>query len=132
VRILLRVLLALAILGLAAWAALALHFGPPASTPGAAVVAATGLLAVICVLRPHASRWPIAVFAAVVLGFLLVWSGVEPSNDRDWQADVAELPYASFEDDRVTIHNIRNFDYRSETDYTPRYYDKTFDLRELD
>ena len=33
--------------------------------------------------------------------------------------------------DRVTVHNIRNFDYRSETDFTPAYYDKTFDLREL-
>ena len=34
--------------------------------------------------------------------------------------------------DLVTIHNIRNFDYRTETDFTPRYYDKTFDLRQLD
>ena len=32
----------------------------------------------------------------------------------------------------MTIHNIRNFDYRTETDFTPRYYDKTFDLRQLD
>ena len=34
--------------------------------------------------------------------------------------------------DLVTIHNIRNFDYRTETDFTPRYYTKTFDLREVD
>jgi hypothetical protein len=32
----------------------------------------------------------------------------------------------------VTVHNIRNFQYRTETDFTPAYYDKTFDLRELD
>jgi Domain of unknown function (DUF4105) len=31
----------------------------------------------------------------------------------------------------VTIHNIRNNDYRTETDYTVRYYDKTFDLATL-
>jgi len=30
------------------------------------------------------------------------------------------------------LHNIRNFDYRTETDYTPRYYDKTYDMRKLD
>jgi hypothetical protein len=30
------------------------------------------------------------------------------------------------------VHNIRNFDYRSETDFTARYYDRSFDLRELD
>jgi hypothetical protein len=32
----------------------------------------------------------------------------------------------------VTVHNIRNFDYRSETDYTPAYYDRTFDIQRLD
>ena len=32
----------------------------------------------------------------------------------------------------MTVHNIRNFDYRTETDFTPRYYDRTFDLRKLD
>jgi hypothetical protein len=42
------------------------------------------------------------------------------------------LPFATFDGDLVTIHNIRNFDYRTETDYTPRYYDKTYDLRRLD
>ena len=45
---------------------------------------------------------------------------------------IAVLPYATFEGDRVTLHNIRNFDYRSETDYTPAYYDRTFNLNELD
>jgi len=38
------------------------------------------------------------------------------SNDRDWQTDVAVLPYATIDDNIVTVHNIRNFDYRSETD----------------
>jgi hypothetical protein len=71
-------------------------------------------------------------------GYLLVlvalgvwWSGIEPSNDRQWQADVAALPHATVEGDRVTVHNIRNFEYRSETDYTPGWYDKRFDLRTL-
>ena len=30
----------------------------------------------------------------------------------------------------MTVHNIRNFDYRTETDFTPAYYDRTFDLRD--
>jgi hypothetical protein len=66
------------------------------------------------------------------VGSLIRWSGVQPSNDRDWQPDVAVLPYATFDGDLVTIHNVRNVDYRTETDYTPRYYDKTYDLRQLD
>jgi hypothetical protein len=95
-------------------------------------VAASGLAAAVALLWRRLGRLPLAVFAAVFAGFLLVWSGVRPSNDRDWQSDVARLPWAEIEGDRVTLHDIRNFDYRSETDYTPRYYDKTFDLRELD
>jgi Domain of unknown function (DUF4105) len=59
------------------------------------------------------------------------WQGVEPSNDRDWQTEVAVLPYATVSGDLVTVHNIRNFDYRTETDFTPAYYDKAFDLRKL-
>ena len=130
--VLFRVLLAIAILALSAWAALALYFGPLESTAGAAAVGAAGLLAAVAAARRRGSRWPVALFAAVFLGFLFVWGGVEPSNQRDWQPDVAELPYASFDGDFVTVHNIRNFDYRTEADYTPRYHDKTFDLRELD
>jgi hypothetical protein len=74
-------------------------------------------------------------FLAYLLELLLVlgwYATIKPSNDRDWQTDVAVLPYATIEGDLVTVHNIRNFTYRTETDYTPGYYDKTFDLGELD
>jgi hypothetical protein len=60
------------------------------------------------------------------------WFSLKPSNDRQWQTDVAVLPYATMDGDRVTVHNIRNFQYRTETDYTPAYYTRTFDLSTLD
>jgi hypothetical protein len=72
------------------------------------------------------------LFTLAFVCFLARWSGVQPSNQRDWQPDVAVLPFATFDCDMVTIHNIRNFEYRSETDYTPRYDDKTYDMRQLD
>jgi len=127
-----RVLLALAILGLTAWAALALYFGPLASWVGSVAVAASGSIAAGSAVVRRGSWIPIAVFGAIFVAFLFVWGSIRPSNDRVWQPDVAKLPYATFEGDLVTIHNIRNFDYRTDLDYTPRYYDKTFDLRELD
>jgi len=68
------------------------------------------------------------LFAALVSW----WSSIAPSNDGDWLPDVAVLPYAVIDGDLVTVHNIRNFDYRTETDFAPAYYDKTFDLRKLD
>lgn len=54
-----------------------------------------------------------------------------PSNSRNWQADVAVLPWADIQGNMVTIHNIRNCDYKTETNYTVRHYDKTFDLAKL-
>ncbi|MCL6501283.1 MAG: DUF4105 domain-containing protein [Pirellulales bacterium] len=65
----------------------------------------------------------------VLLAGCKVW---RPSNDRLWSADQAVLPYAEIDGNRVTIHNIRNCTYRSETDYTVEHYDRTFDLSELE
>lgn len=82
-------------------------------------------------LGKYPNRWTrlgfLAVFAVVVAWWLLM----PPSNNRSWQPDVALLPWAEVDGSRITIHNIRNCDYRSETDYTVRYYDKTFDLAAL-
>jgi hypothetical protein len=68
----------------------------------------------------------------VVAAAALAFSIIRPSNDRDWAADQALLPAAEFNGPLVTVRNIRNFDYRSATAYTPRYDDRTFDLRRLD
>jgi hypothetical protein len=127
-----RVLLALAILGLTGWAVLAVYFGPLASIAGAIVLGASGSIAAFAAVRRRGSWMPVALFGALFVAFLFVWGSIRPSNDRDWQPDVALLPYATFDGDLVTIHNIRNFDYRTDVDYTPHYYDKTFDLRKLD
>jgi len=115
-----------------AWSLLALHFGPAPSLGWTAIMAVSGLLAALAALLSRLRVWPLALFAAAFVAFLVRWSGVQPSNDRDWQGDVAVLPYATFDGELVTVHNIRNFDYRTETDFTPRYYDKTFDLSQLD
>lgn len=67
-----------------------------------------------------------------LFGLVLAWYfSIPSSNSRDWQPDVSLLPWSEIRGDIVTVHNIRNCDYRSETDYTCRYYDKTFDLRNL-
>lgn len=72
--------------------------------------------------------------ALVAGGFLLVlgwWLWLPPSNQRDWQPDLALLPSAEFAGNKVTIRNIRNCEYRTETDFTVRHYDQTFDLDKL-
>jgi hypothetical protein len=54
-----------------------------------------------------------------------------PSNNRDWQPDLALLAYADIDGNKITVHNIRNCDYRTETDFDVHHYDKTFDLQKL-
>jgi len=80
---------------------------------------------------PHRGRTAagaLAVFALLVVCFLRI----PVSNDRNWQPEVAQAPYATVSGDMVTIHNVRNFDYRSETVFTPRWETRTYDLRKLD
>ena len=74
----------------------------------------------------------LGVFMAGFLMLLGWWSTIRPQQDRDWAVEYAKPAYATIDKDLVTIHNIRNFDYRSETDFTPQYYSKTFDLNTLD
>jgi hypothetical protein len=59
------------------------------------------------------------------------WLAIPPSNDRDWSPDVSRLPRAAIAGNRVTIENVRNFDYRTETEYTERWETRTYDLDHL-
>ena len=71
----------------------------------------------------------------LALFFLLAtvaYFSIRPSNARTWSGDQTKLPSATFEGDLVHVKDIRNFHYRSTTDYDPAWYDRTFDLRELE
>lgn len=96
---------------------------------GGAVAFALGTIILFLLVRPRRRAWLIflAAFTGIAVWFILI----PPSNDRDWRPDVAVLPFADINGNTVTVHNIRNCDYRSETDYTVRYYDRTFDLAKL-
>jgi len=59
------------------------------------------------------------------------WLAIPPSNDRDWQPDLKTLAWAKIAGDRITFHNIRNCEYRTEKDFCVHTYDRTFDLTKL-
>lgn len=115
------------------WGVGALYYDGPGNALLRSVLAtALGLGTVGTLLwLPHRRRTLVG-FALVWIALLAWWSTMRPSNERAWQPDVAVLPYATVAGDRLTLHNIRNFVYRTDTDFTPRYYDKTFDLKQLD
>jgi Domain of unknown function (DUF4105) len=127
---------ALVVLGIAGWGVLALAVVGPGGDTGRLVLAAVyglaGLAAIVALLFRRGMRVALPLFAVALVAIGLWWSSIKPSNERDWQPEVAKLAHATINGDLVTVHNIRNFDYRTETDFTPAYYDKTFDLKKLD
>jgi hypothetical protein len=131
---LLRAPLALVLIGIGAWGVLALWLRAPAPDFArgilAAVVALSCLRGALAVLVGRGFRRLIA-FAVVMFAVAAWWSTILPSNDRDWQPDVARPPTAEINGDLVTIHNVRDFHYRSETDYDEHWEDRTYDLSKL-
>jgi len=129
-----RALLGLACIVLLAWMALAIYFdlaprGISWLPAGLAIAVPVGALAALVLVRPR--RWAVVGIAVAFVMVLVAWLAIPPSNTRDWQPDVATLPYAEIRGDRVTVHNVRNADYRSETDYTVRLEDRELDLSRL-
>ena len=116
---------------MAGWATLALLYS---NLPGvlrpwlAGIFGIASLAALVIWRRDLRVRLGFLAAFAVVLAY---WFLMPPSNNRDWQPDLATLAWAQITGDKVTIHNIRNCDYRTETDFTCHYYDRTFDLAKL-
>jgi hypothetical protein len=125
--------LGLAVASATIWAALAIYYSDLAGERlrlGLATAFALGTLGAFLFLSNR--RRTLVGFAAAFAGVLLWWISIAPSNERDWQPEVAVLPYATSDGDFVTLHNVRYFDYRTEQDFVARYDDRTFDLRKLD
>ncbi len=88
-----------------------------------------GAIAILAFWRPI---WqPIVALLGAELLFLVWWYRLKPSNDRDWDPSLAVLPRAVMTGDAVTIENVRNLEYRSLDDVTPRYDDRTYHLSNI-
>ena len=72
-----------------------------------------------------------SAFAALFLGVVVWWISISPSHDREWRPEVAVMPRASIDGDRVRISGVRNFDYRSRNDFTVRHEEREVRLSRL-
>ena len=118
------------------WGVGAIYFGDSHTSKLQIALAAgfgfSGFLT-MCALISPAWRYRLLIIHGILFICILVWwLNIAPSNDRQWQTDVEKLPYATFQDNLVTVHNIRNFDYSSEFEYRPAYYTKTYNLDKLE
>lgn len=120
--------------GIAAWGAMALWYQAPGGIVGkvALVVVWLGLLGTAswCLWR---RRPAMAVLVALPtwLVMLLWWNALPASNDRDWLPELSRLPAAAVTGSQVTIDNVRDFRWRSETDFDERWEQRDYDLDRL-
>ncbi len=104
-------------------------------------------------VRLSVLRLPLAILYAVIVAAILVkyklhpramllcfgcfclvlawWLNLKPTNTAPWLADVDRTAWVEMDRDRITIHNLRNCDYRTETDYSNCWSDRTVNLSDL-
>jgi hypothetical protein len=113
------------------WAGLAIHYS---NLPWRLLrlVLALGFVAFsvwsLWMSRNQRMRW---IFALLFLGVLGWFLSIRPSLDRDWRPEVAVMPRAIINGDRVRLVSVRNFDYRSTDDFTERYEERVVNLTNL-
>lgn len=96
------------------------------------VVASLFVAAAVLTASVVLPRWRAKLGISIaIIAVLLWWITLQPRQFRDWKPEVATTAHAVVKGDIVTIHNVRNFDYSSETDFTPRYETRRYDLRNL-
>jgi hypothetical protein len=129
VRLIATLMLSVIVAAAVAWGVMAIWIDGPHSRVIAAPMAAG--LAIVCIIlasivRPLLRGLVVALFPVIVVA--LWWTAMPPSNTRDWTPDVARTARATFHGSRVTIESVRNFNYRSETDYDQRWETRSYDL----
>lgn len=74
------------------------------------------------------------IFIVCVVSFatlMIWWQTLDPSNTRDWAADVAQISHGEIQGDKLIMYNVRNFSYTSETDFQERWETREYDLTKL-
>ncbi len=130
VAVLVTVVLAVA----AAWGATALWYQAPGGKAGkflgAFLWSALSIALLVAAWRGRTALF-LLVFAAAFGALLAWWRRIPPSNDRLWRDDVAQMTTGVVEGNRVTLHNVRNFEWRDDSDYTQRWETRRYDLESL-
>lgn len=133
-RILVATLLSVIVALATAWAALALWYRLPVPELGRGLAGGLLLLAGVATIVALFTRrrWHgLAAFLVVFAAMLTWWGTIRPSDDVDWSPDVARQVTGTLSGDVLTLTNVRNFDWRSNTDFTERWTTRSYDLNRL-
>ena len=116
---------------LIAWATLAIYYSNlPWAWLRLGLAMAFAAFAIWALWLSRQRRMSVA-FIALYLGVVAWWIAIPPSHDREWRPEVAVMPRAVIDGDRVRITGVRNFDYRTRNDFTVRYEEREVLLSHL-
>jgi hypothetical protein len=115
------------------WAALALWYQAPVGRLKSVIVLLWSAFALGVLIALWQGRAVLAClsFALAFAVLLIWWRRIAPTNERLWADDVAQITHGGLDGNRVTLQNVRNFDWRSNTDYTQRWETRSYDLDKL-
>lgn len=131
-QLLVKFLIFLVLAGCWAWGSMALYF----TAPGPQWMR-TVLAVLFVILLPASFLLSRRFYRGVFLcagGFAILlvwWQTLEPTNDKDWAADVAQISHGTIEGETLTMHNVRNFDYIDQRTPIPKWETRTYDLANL-
>jgi hypothetical protein len=133
VRIFSTVILIAAIAVATVWAGLALWYRVPALELARGLAGGLFvLLGLATIIALFGSRLRALVVFAVAFGAVLVWwSTIKPLDHADWAPDVSRQVTGTRNNDLLTLTNVRDFEWRSDTDFTERWTTRTYDLTKL-
>lgn len=115
------------------WGTLALYYNKFAIHEiGLVLSAIFGMFSIslLCINRHKKKRWSI-VWLILFASILVYWQTIQPTHDHIWRADMQKMPYAIINGDDIEIHNYRDFEYRSLTDFTPHYESRKIQLSHI-
>ena len=78
----------------------------------------------------------VGISIGVAISIFISWALVRhlrlrPSNERFWVNDNARMATAEFDGEKVTIRNVRDFEWRSTKDFDERWIDVTMSLDKM-
>jgi len=77
--------------------------------------------------------WTVLLVAGCILliAYTVLRMTTSPSHARAWRPEQAVLPHVTIEDGVAHVRNVRDFTFRSATDFTPAYGDRSYPLDKL-
>jgi uncharacterized protein DUF4105 len=73
----------------------------------------------------------LSLAGVLLLAYAALRMTTRPTHARAWRPEQALLPQVTLEGSRAHVRNVRDFAFRSATDFTPAYRERTYDLDKL-